>query len=338
MKFLFWLANHSDAGQRSLEDPIGIFGRQLRALGHEAVWSKANDQLWPKEEGINVLVEGFTRAAVPVIEDYYRQGARFLCLATEEPTPKGFNWGRDPEMVKRQEVFPEVARFLEGIFHLVPGQHVADWYARHAPTSYVELGYAPSLVRIVRAATEPKFDFGFFGSLTRRRHTILKRLAKFVGSQHAVRIEATFADQDKRDELMREAKVIVQVRKFHEMGLVSSTRCNTALCLGRPVVGESHELSKPWDEIVRFTPQCDDCLNGKALGRDDVCDKCLQLFMSTAVIMKGMWRGVHADQFEKFKVKLTPNHCVGRAFREIGMDISGKTFRRVDPVIEGRAA
>ena len=303
MQALFWLANHSEKGQVSLEDPIGIFGHQLRALGHEAVWDRSNEKFITGEGRYNIVVEGFVPAMIPLFEEYYAKGARFLCLATEEPTPKGFNWGRDREMQKRQEVFPKIAHLFDGIFHLVPGQHVHDWYAQFAPTSYVELGYAPTLVRSKHTDREPIFDFGFFGSLTNRRISILKKLARYVGSEKAVRVEGTFPSQQERDRIMREAKVIVQVRKFEEMGLVSSTRCNTALCLGRPVVAEPHLLSEPWDKVVKFS-------------------KSLDGFFSDCVLARAAWRGIHAYQMDKFKTLLTPEYCVGRAFKEIGIDLA----------------
>jgi hypothetical protein len=45
-----------------------------------------------------------------------------------------------------------------------------------------------------------------------------------------------------------------------------------------------------------------------------------------------MWKPIYARQFDTFRTMLTPDFCVGRAFREIGMDISGKTFRKIDPI------
>lgn len=298
MRFLFWLANHNLTGQRSLEDVIGIFGKQLRALGHEAVWDPANRQMYTADVGINVIVEGFSPSSVKVLTDMHAAGARYLMLATEEPTERGFNHGTIPEMVGRQEIFPEVARLCEGILHLVPGERVTRWYGRFAPSAPIELGYAPSLVRPFDR--EPTFDFGFYGSLSPRRLRILKRLAKVVGTQRAVRIVADFKTQEERDHAMQEARVIVQLRKFEQMGLVSSSRCNTALCLGRPVVAEPHDLSKPWDEIVRFSSS-------------------LERFYSDALLVRAAWRGVHADQFARFRERLSPRECVGRALDAIGL-------------------
>lgn len=297
MRFLFNLFNHSSQGQRSLEDVIGIIGRQLRELGHEAVWQEANDQFLLAGSGYNVMVEGFTDGVVDVVANAHGQGARFICVATEEPTEKGFNHGLQREMVQRQEAFHKAAPFLDAIWHLVPGEHVNSWYSQFAPTAYVELGYAKSLVRPQRVR-EPRYDFGFYGSMSHRRMAILKRLAKMTNKHNAVRIVGDFATQAERDLAMQDAKVILQIRKFDEMGLVSSSRCCTALCLGRPVVAEPHLLSKPWDEVVKFS-------------------KTLDEFYTLALMSRPLWQGMFLGQMEKFQAKLSPIQCLGDALATI---------------------
>lgn len=299
MKFLFWLGNHSKMGQRSLEDVIGIVGHQMRALGHEAIWQPDNTQFITRQTGYNVLVEGFNDEVVKVIADAHGRDARFICLATEEPTEKGFNHGTQKEMVQRQIDFVKIAPYLDGILHLVPGQNVTDWYAQHAPTAYIELGYANTLVR-QETLRDPPFDFGFYGTMSRRRERLLKKLARATNKNKAVRVVSDFSTQTDRDKAMQEAKIVVQIRKFDEMGLVSSSRCNTGLCLGRPVVGEPHELAKPWDEVVKFAKTDDE-------------------FIDIAMMMRGAWRGVHADQFAKFKKKFTPRMCIGDPLVKIGV-------------------
>lgn len=300
MRFLCNLMNHNLIGQRSLEDVIGIFGHQMRALGHDIVWDPKNNQVLTRDFGMNIVVEGFTPLMVQILSEQHQAGARFVCLATEEPTDKGFNHGTQVEMVQRQKMFPEAARFFEGIIHLVPGERVTRWYSQFAPSAYAELGYAPTLVRPSRTDIEPDFDFGFYGSLSDRRLKILKRLAKHIGTPKAVKIVGDFATQVDRDREMRRCRVLVQIRKFDEMGLVSSSRCNTALCLGRPVIAEPHLLSKPWDEIVQFASSID-------------------AFYNAAIMMRTAWKGVHAAQFARFKERLTPEVCVGAALDAIGI-------------------
>ena len=222
MKFYFTLFNHTPDGRRSLEDPIYIIGNQLKALGHFVLHDPVNDaEPFPKfaigPDTYNVIVEGFTPQITRHIEEVHKQGARFICLATEEPTERGFNHGTQREMVWRQDTFGPAMKFFEGIWHLVPGQRVTDWYAQYATAAYVELGYAASLIR-PDPIRNPRFDTGFYGSMTPRRLTLLKRLSKRLGTQNAVRIVMNFASNVERDAAMQDAKVILQVRKFEENG------------------------------------------------------------------------------------------------------------------------
>jgi hypothetical protein len=298
--YLFTLINHSKDGARSLEDPIAIIGHQLRALGHCAEHHPdKTDKFLVAEAGYNVIVEGFTDTVIDIMRQVREQGGRWLILATEEPTDRGFNHGQSPEMIMRQKQFPKAAQYADGILHLVPGERVNKWYSQFAPSAFADLGYAPTLVR-PSDGVEPIYDFGFFGSLTRRRAKILKRLAKYIGSEKAVRVECTFAEGTKRDQLMRQSRVIVQIKKDERMELVSSSRLNTALCVGRPVIAEPHELSAPWDQVVKFS-------------------KTLDGFYADCLMARSAWRGVHAAQMEKFKVRMSPEICVGRALREIGV-------------------
>jgi len=309
MRFLFNMMNHSLLGQSSLEDVAGIMCNQLRALGHEAFWRRENDQWLLGDPGdFNFVVEGFTPHFVEQMKIAKAHGARIICLATEEPTEKGFNQGTQREMVMRQELFAAAGPYLDAILHLVPGQHVTDWYNQHAPAAYAELGYAKSLIRpaadyqlrgfIVKP--EPTFDFGFFSSISKRRLKLLKKLANRTGKVKAVRVVGNFPSQDERDQILLDCKVVVQVRKFEEMGLVSSSRCNTALNCGRPVIAEPHLLSKPWDEIVTFA-------------------KTEEEFINMALLARGNWRGLHAGQFARFRDRLPPEVCVGEPLRRVGV-------------------
>lgn len=303
MQFSFFMTMHSDIGQRSLEDVCGIMGNQLRTLGHHAIVDPRNTKIETAvfvhgRDGINIVVEGFTKPWVEVLARAHEWGARFVILATEEPTPKGFNWGTQKEMVWRQDIFPEAAKYANGILHLVPGDHVTAWYSQYAPSAQADLGYAPALFR--PQGPPPEWDFGFYGSVTTRRMRILKRLARLAGTPKAVKIVSDFKTQAERDTEMRKAKVIVQIRKFDAMGLVSSSRCNTSLMVGRPVVAEPHDLVAPWNEVIDFPAT-------------------MEQFYATALMTKAVWRGVWEKQFERFKTKMSPERCVGEPLRQIGI-------------------
>ncbi len=273
---------------------MGIMGHQLRALGHHAIWEQSNARFVARGNGINMLVEGFTDSSISVMAEAHNQGAEFVILATEEPTEKGFNYGTQKEMIRRQDLFHKAAKFARGVLHLVPGEHVTRWYGQFCPTAQAELGYAPSLMR--PQMQQPKFDFGFYGSVTPRRLRILKQLARRGGT---VKVMGDFKEQAERDMQMQKARVLIQLRKFDVMGLVSSSRCNTALSIGRPVLGEPHLLVEPWGSIVTFT-------------------QTLEEFYARAMFFKAAWQGMYQTQLEKFK-GLTPEICVGEPLRKIGV-------------------
>ncbi len=313
--------SHSRIGIRSLEDIIEIISAQLIALGHTSVWGKdiradvieRNNYFVGGDNGINIIVEGFTEQHVGIIKQKHEEGARFLILATEEPTDKGFNYGTQVEMIDRQRVFPMVAQYAEGIIHLVPGDHVTRWYGQFAPAAYTELGWSPKIMRqpnapivikengVQRVIPEPDYEFGFYGSLTPRRHKLLKKLARRVTrNPKAIVTMVDFGTRTNRDNEMRRAKVILQLRKFEEMGLVSSSRCNTALAIGRPVIAEPHDLAYPWNEVIRFS-------------------KSEESFFDEALMMAAMWRGIYQHQVAKFKSTFPPEACIGRALEILGI-------------------
>jgi len=298
MNFSFSLFNHNERGKASLEDVIGIIGNQLYALGHTAIWDKADDHFVTRDVGYNIIVEGFTPVIIDRIKHGYDNGARFICIATEEPTPQGFNHGRQREMRWRQQMFPEAAKYFDAILCLVPGQHVLDWYGQWQPTAYIELGHAPTLLR--KSNIEPRFDFGFFGSITQRRYQILKRLRKVYRN---ILIVHEFPSQEERDHAIQHCKVVLLIKKYEEMEVVSSSRCNTSLNLGRPILAEPHQHCKPWDEIVHFSRSMDK-------------------FYDDCMFFRVVWNGIYADQYAKFAAKLTPELCIGEPLRKVGLDMT----------------
>ncbi len=298
--WLFTLVNHNEIGQKSLHDVITILVHQLRALGHKAEWN--NRYVLTGREHINVMVEGFTPDTIKVVAERHKEGARFIYIATEQPTEKGFNYGPSHEMRERQRLFPEAAQYCEAILCLVPG--TAKWYGQFAPAVDIELGYAPGLERRIRYLGQPLVPdhlFGFYGSLSRRRSQILTRLGrKQIAQAQAVRVISNFAEQTHRDKEMARCRVIVQIRMNEAMGLVSSSRCNTALHLGRPVIAEPHELSHPWDQVVHFS-------------------KSLDTFYDDCTSMHFAWQALHKKQMIAFKELFSPEAQMGRALREVGL-------------------
>ena len=295
MQFHFLLFNHCAQGQNAIGDIVEIVGQQFLALGHHV--SKAIDPLFATN-GINVVLESFADPnypALPQIAEAHARGCRFLYIATEEPTESGAfnNATDDPAMRDRQAAFAEAAQYCDGIVHLVPGDHITAWYGRYAPAAYAELGYAPGLLR--DDGSEPDCDFGFFGKLTVRRRQMMRHLST-LGS---VVTEYGFVPGTQRDREMRRARVIVQILETDD-GAFSSSRCNTALSIGRPVVAEPHRSPGVWREIVHLSPTIDG-------------------FYEDARTALSGWRGLHRIQFEQFKERLAPEKCIGASLRKIGI-------------------
>lgn len=289
MRFSINLFNHSQLGRQSLQDIFTIFGHQLESLGHTVAWR--NDAFYVERDTINVLFEGFHPLHTPDLAEAKAEGARFLVIATEEPTPKGFNHGLWPEMVTRYENFPAVREFAEAIWYLVPG--CGEWYGQFGvPAALLELGYSPLSMR--RHYSELYYDFGFFGSVTERRFKKLKELASINinGEKAKVRIISR-VDAGQRDSEMSNCKVIVQLRAYKEMGLLSNSRCCTAMHLGRPILAEEHANPGAWADIIEFSKP--------------------GLIEFTAARMASDWQGEYAKQFGAYATLLSPERCLGRA-------------------------
>ncbi len=296
MLFNFSVFNHCLAGQRCIEDLTAIISAQMEELGHE---TRATDDADFTRDGYNVLYESFADpGTLDAIAAAHEKGYRFLYVATEEPTQDGcFNGRLDNAMDARQAVFPEACRFADGILHLAPGQHATRWYSQFAPAAYAELGCARSLLAR-NDVTEPEYDFGFYGQMTPRRRGYFD---KFQAMGYTV-LELPFIEHNRRsrDEMMRRCRVIPQIRAHDSQGIISSSRCATALSLGRPVVAEPHEFPGAWADVVSFSTS-------------------IPRFFDLAIEALNDWRRLHVQQLAQFIARLTPEVCIGTPLREIGL-------------------
>lgn len=299
MLFNFSTWNHCPQGKIIVEDITTVMGHQMIALGHRAVWTE-HPNFVPREVGYNVVLESFADDPETIrrIGSAYHGGCRFIYVATEEPTENGFNHGLEPAMIDRQNAFEEAAKYADGILHLVPGEKVTAWYKLFAPAACAELGHSPTLINTTDDI-EPELDFGFFGKMTWRREQMLAELERLSGSKVG-RITTLDVPRAARDRIMRQAKVIVQIRANDEWGMVSSTRCASSLNFGRPVVAEPHPYQKPWDQVVYFAES-------------------VEAFFGDAILAAKNWRNVHQIQMHHFAKTLTPEVCIGRPLREIGI-------------------
>jgi hypothetical protein len=298
VRFNFSSFNHCSQGQIIIEDITVTMGHQMRALGHQASWTTAADFI-SRDVGYNVILESFADDpnTVASITKAHSDGCRFLYVATEEPSEKGFNSGLDPAMIDRQNAFPAAARFCDGILHLIPGDHVTKWYSQFAPAAYAETGFAPTMVE--EDDIEPEVDFGFYGKMTWRREEILGRLEQMTGAP-VLRLTSFWTPRLDRDAAMRRCRVILQIRANLETQWVSGTRCAAALHFGRPIVAEPHDIKGPWGDVVPFSAS-------------------VESFYADAIKTAGNWRGIHTEQMARFRERLTPERCVGQALRQIGV-------------------
>jgi hypothetical protein len=304
VNFAVNLSNHNSLGRRSLEDPAAIIMHQLHALGHQV--ARIDGKALADGAGITIAFEGWIdEQAAEEARTARQKGARLLIIATEEPTPKGFNHGLAEQFVRRQEVFPLVAAEAEAIWCLVPG--TAAWYGQWGPPAVdMELGWARTLER---QGPEPDTEFCFFGNFTERRRKVIERLIKRVSADmkrhgHFERFNAMvttyFAEGGDRDTIVWRGKVLPLIRAHEPMGLVSSSRISTTLHLGRPIVAEPHQLSQNWEAIVDFAASTEE-------------------FYRRAVDARHGWRWLHARQMKAFREAMSPEQQVGRALRETGL-------------------
>ena len=133
--------------------------------------------------------------------------------------------------------------------------------------------------------------------MPRRR---LRIVQKIMRRGAAVRAISTMPPADYRDQEMRRARVILQLRVHNKMGLVSSSRCATALHFGRPVVAEPHELSDYWRDIIHFS-------------------KSESSLVEEAFMVRSLWKQFYEKQMAQFRKIMSPERCIGEPLARLGI-------------------
>lgn len=314
MHFLFNLRCHSAGGERTLEDVVVNIARQLETLGHTVERCNAG---YYATSAVNVVVEGFMADALPggnpemichyleEIRTARAQGARFVLLATEQPTSRGFNFGVVDDMVTRQAVLERHGRGLfDAIWSLVEGEDTLAWYRRLAPATFLPLGFAPQLVNRGLRGIVKDHDFGFYGSAPDGGRR-LRVLARFNDLGFSVRIVRGFEDVPTRDREMARCHVLLQIKPNDQSELISSSRIATGLLIGAdsgglPIVAEYHKRAGIYANVIDMVRP------GES-------------FIRRAIQVRRTAPIVAARQFTAFQRLLSPEACVGRALRETGM-------------------
>lgn len=290
--FQFSTFNVTPLGRRALEDIISNICRQLDSLGHKSYWC---DEAFSLETDTYVVVfEGFLPPHIEFLRACRQDGAKIIIVGTEAPGAHGFNSGLTPELLLRQKLFPAAAHEAAAIWYTVPDS--GRWYGTFGPpAAYLELGYAPASVR--HPAAQLDHDFGFFGSMTRRRWKLLQKFARAsIGSRKATVRYAELIAGEERDAQMARARVMLQIRAHEKMQNLSTSRLCTAMHIGRPVIAEMHEDPGVWGRIIEFAHPAK--------------------FIDQAIDMSKRWQEAYEEQFARFKTLLPPEKCVGRAIEQ----------------------
>lgn len=284
MHFRFFLGNHSEIGRKSLEDVIHALGAQILDLGHTA--DRSDTTVRP--DAINVICEGFTEAETERVMTLRRHGCRVVLVCTESIAGDSLNNFQSEDYQGRYHQLMKVAPNVDAIWCLVPGT-AAALRSHNANARDVELGYSPRRLRKLR--TKPQYDFGFFGSVTGYRR---RTLQEFGRRGHSVYVMRNFAPPDERDRAIANCKVVLHVKATKSWKIVSSSRCSTALHIGRPVVAQPIASDSIWKEIVRFSMTQD-------------------AFYDDAARVMRNWETHWGRQIARYKDLLSADKCLGAA-------------------------
>lgn len=237
----------------------------LEDLGHRVTMSATRVD----PSAINIFWEDFD----PDFADQLRSlDVAYGIFATEVADGGGFNNRREPEWVERYRVFPEVAKRAQFIWTTVESS--VDFYKEFAPTSFVEFGFSPKLVRI---STEvPYFDFSFFGLRTPHRESIIGRLRK-AGCK--VVWPSFLLEQKDLFQLIDQSKVGLSFRQSGAWPIPSPTRLGRYMHAKRVIACEWTPQHTRQSQILRHPQESDEIVEFVfSLLRSDLRAEALRVF------------------------------------------------------------
>lgn len=288
MHFRFFLGNHTELGRKSLEDVIHALGAQILDLGHTADRSDTAVRL----DAVNVVCEGFTETESDRILEMRRQGYHIILVCTEGILNNSLNNFQTEDYRIRYRELIRIAPKVDALWCLVPGTAaVLRDLNLHAVD--VELGYSPRRRRDL--VWDPQYDFGFFGSVTRYRGTTMQ---EFGRRGHSVYVMRNFAPPDERDRAIANCKVVLHIKATKNWKIVSSSRCSTALHIGRPVISQPIASKSIWKEIVRFSMT-------------------QESFFDDAIRLMRNWRANWHRQVDAYQRLLSADKCLGPAIDDL---------------------
>ncbi len=289
MHFHFFDGNHTEVGRDTLIDIRNCLAGMLIDLGHGV--TKSSDQLVTRPS-INVLFEGFGRKSSALLAAISKQDFDFLIVCTEAFGKKAMNDSAHRAMRMRQRWLPEVAKIAKACWCLAPG--MAEQLKQYCENSFdVELGWSQTQESVLLKDEAPKHPFVFYGGLNERRASLVNA---FEGQGHHVALGEDYGPILLRNDLVRQSKVVLGLKPTNSWKLFSSSRAQTALHLGRPVIFEDVDDSahrSPWRDIVVVSES--------------------ECFGTVAVEMMKNWQDCAAEQMEKFREILPPQRSIGPA-------------------------
>ena len=93
---------------------------------------------------------------------------------------------------------------------------------------------------------------------------------------------------------------MIQIRPHEAASMVSSSRCNTSLHLGRPVIAEPHRLEAPWNKVIEFSTSPDQ-------------------FYVDAMRYRSFWQILWREQMQRFRDVMSPAECIGKPLDRLGI-------------------
>lgn len=247
------LFNHG-VGSRSLRDMTMFLTDGLTALGYDVTFGER------LEVGkLNIVFEYFAGDAGRKLID---SGVEFGVIVTEVPHKHpesgalNLNQRFDLDWPLRASQLPIVAEKAAFLWSLDPRPETLATWRQYGPTSYLGVGYSPSLHKAMQAVPMrpdwPDLDFAFTGVPTKYRIDTLDRLRKraIVGYQPGL---LTF---EQRNVMLRRARCNLALKLEENWPLPSYTRLMSLLHAERLALSDVTEwCSPPADMVMQVEPE-----------------------------------------------------------------------------------
>lgn len=294
MIFNFCLRNHHDTSLNSLGDLLLPIWHGLEANGHRVIRFCTDFQAAP---AVNVLLEFFT-------DDAYIDTLLRLKREHGERLVFGLVCTEDPEDRIVMDVFanrlPNLVRFLPAVDFVWTLLPVPSFYERHGcaeRTRLLRYGYSPAYLD-PRRITDPAgrdLDTVLYGSDHGYRATVANAIReRGVG---CIGTSREYYPGFMTDDLIRRAKLVIDLRRGPGVRFLSPTRIVKALHSGTTVVSEEFDTS-PIADLYRYTV---------AVPYEALAERCVEIVRSGAAASMGL------DALERFRAETSMEKNVAEA-------------------------